>query len=147
MHLRKAYNKKTGRTYLSIVHSYRDNEKKPKSKVIKSIGYLDELVKEYPDPLAHFTVIARSMEDERLQSKTKTISLDMNEQIERGSVLRKNYGSIVFSKVYHELEIDRFLNNARRHENFSFNTESIIRNSRPFFLPHFMNHPEVLVAV
>lgn len=127
MHLRKAHNKKTGRTYLSIVHGYRDSEKKSKSKVIKSIGYLDELAKKYPDPLAHFTAIAKTMEAERLQAKIKTITIDMDEQIQRGSVLRKNYGSVIFSKVYHELEIDRFLNNAQRHESFSYNTEAIMR--------------------
>jgi len=34
---------------------------------------------------------------------------------------------VSYSKVYHELEIDRFLDNARRHEKFSFNTEAIMR--------------------
>lgn len=48
-------------------------------------------------------------------------------QLERGVANRKNYGHVVFSKVYHELEIDRFLNNARRHEKFRFNTDAIMR--------------------
>jgi transposase len=51
----------------------------------------------------------------------------MNKQLDRGSVNRKNYGYIVFSKIYHELEIDWFLKNARRHENFKFNTDAIMR--------------------
>jgi len=39
MFLRKMKNKKTGRTYLSIVHSYRDKEtKKTRSKTIQSPG-------------------------------------------------------------------------------------------------------------
>ncbi len=46
MFLRKMTNKKTGRTYLSIVHSYRDKKtKKTRSKTIESLGYLDELEK------------------------------------------------------------------------------------------------------
>ena len=56
MFLRKNYSKKTGRTYLQIVHGYRDKEGKSKSKVIKSVGYLDELLKEYDDPIAHSVV-------------------------------------------------------------------------------------------
>ena len=43
MYLRKAFNKKTGRTYLSIVHGYRDKETKTtRAKDINSLDYLDE---------------------------------------------------------------------------------------------------------
>jgi len=66
MFLSKAYNKKTGRIYLSIVHGYRDENKKAKKKTIKSLGYLDELEKEFDNPIAHFTVIAKSMDEKRL---------------------------------------------------------------------------------
>ena len=96
LHLRKAYNKKTERTYLSIVHGFRDKNGKPKSKVIKSLGYLDVLEKEFSNPISHFTALAKSMESERKASKTETITLDMEEQLEHGLVNRKNYGSIVF---------------------------------------------------
>ena len=127
MHLRKAFNKKTGRTYLSIVQGFRDKDGKSKSKVIKSLGYQDELQKHYKDPISHFTAVATTMGTERKHLKTATITLDMNEQIPNGSVIRKNYGSVVYSKIYHELEIDRFLNNARRHEKHEFNTEAMMR--------------------
>lgn len=127
MHLRKAHDKRTGRTYLSIVHGYRDLDGKPKSKVIQSIGYLDELQKTYEDPITHYTIIAKEMETERQATKSVTVTLDLNEQIDNDSVNRKNYGCILFSKIYHELEIDRFLNNARRHEKFTFNSEAIMR--------------------
>jgi transposase len=127
MHLRKAYFKKTGRTYLSVVHGYRDENGKPKSKVIRSFGFLDELEKEYDDPITHFTAVAAEMEKERKEGKTLTLTLDTEEQIERGAKNRKNYGHVVFSKIYHELEIDRFLKNARRHKNFRFNTDAVMR--------------------
>lgn len=55
MFLRQSKNKKTGRTYLSIVHGYRDKvTKKSRTKTIESLGYLDELEKEYDDPVAFF---------------------------------------------------------------------------------------------
>jgi transposase len=127
VHLKKAYDKRTGRTYLSIIHGYRDSEGKSRAKTVQSLGYLDELSMEYADPIAHFTAVVRAMESERLSSKSITVTLDLNERLEIGAVNRKNYGSVVFSKVYHELEIDRFLNNARRHERFTFNSESIMR--------------------
>jgi transposase len=127
MHLRKSHNKQTDRTYLSIVQSYRDTQGKTKSTVIKSLGYLDELESDYDNPIAHFTEVARQMTDERKTNKNITLTLNSLEQLERGSANRKNYGHVVFSKIYHELEIDRFLKNARRHENFKFNTDAIMR--------------------
>ena len=36
-----------GRKYLSIVHGYRDENGKVRKKTIRSLGYLDELEKEY----------------------------------------------------------------------------------------------------
>ena len=126
MFLKKAYIKKTGRTYLSIVQGYRENGKS-KSKTIKSLGYLDELEKEYNDPVTHFEHMVDQMNEERLAEETINLSLNLNEKLELDSANRKNYGHIIASYIYHELEIDRFLDNARRHENFKFNSEAIMR--------------------
>jgi hypothetical protein len=110
------------------VHGYWDPEsKQSRTKTIRSVGYLDELEKDYDDPIAHFEALAEKMEAERLESETISLTLKKHEQLERGSVNRKNYGHVIYSKIYHELEIDRFLNNARRHENFKFNTDAIMR--------------------
>lgn len=127
MYLRKTYSKKTGRTYLSIVQGYRDKEGKSKQKTVQKIGYLDELKKVYDDPIAHFTAVAAAMDKERQAAKNVTITIDMTSQVDRNSANRKNYGYIIFSKIYHELGIDIFLKNARRHENFIFNTDAIMR--------------------
>jgi len=128
MYLKKAFNKETGRTYLSIVHGYWDPiSKQSRTKTIRKIGYLDEVKKEYDDPIAYFEAVAAELDKERKDKKSVNISVDMDEQIDRKTTNRKNYGHVVFSKIYHELEIDRFLKNARRHENFHFNTDSIMR--------------------
>ena len=128
MYLKKAKMSKTGRTYLSIVHGFWDSAaKQSRTKTVRKLGYLDELEKEYEDPVAHFTAVAAAMETERQTSKTVNIELYADSQLERGVVNRKNYGHVVFSKIYHELEIDWFLKNARRHENFKFNTDAIMR--------------------
>jgi len=127
VYLKKSTSKTTGRTQLSIAHGYRDKNGKPTSKTIKGLGYLDELKKEFEDPIAHFTAVAAEMENERQSSKTITFTIGSDAQLERGVANRKNYGHVVFSKIYHELDIDRFLKNARRHENFKFNTDAIMR--------------------
>jgi transposase len=128
MYLKTAFNKKTGRTYLAIVHGHWDPvAKQSRTSTIKSLGYLDVLEKDYDDPIAHFEALAEKMEAERLEDETISLKLKKNEQLERGTANRKNYGHVVYSKIYHELEIDRFLKNARRHERFKFNTDAIMR--------------------
>ncbi|MDR1246438.1 MAG: transposase, partial [Clostridiales Family XIII bacterium] len=127
MHLRKALNKNTGRTYLSIVHSYRDGSGKTKSKVIKSLGYLDALKEEYDDPIIYFTAVTKGMEAERKSGKRVSATFDIGKKLKKGVVYRKNYGYVIFSKTYHLLDIHIFLKNARRHEKFKFNTDAIMR--------------------
>ena len=127
MFLRRNYSHKTGRTHLAIVQGYRDTDGKNKHKTIQTVGYLDELQKQYPDPIAHFTEIAKQMDNERLANRNITINLNLTAQLNRNETLRKNYGYLVFSKIYHELQIDRFLDNARRHKSFEFNSEAIMR--------------------
>ena len=127
MFLAKNTSRKTGRTYLQIVHSYRDNQGKTKRKVIESLGYLDELEKEYDDPIVHFTQIAKQMEAERKKGKQFTLTFDTDSKVDRNSTNRKNFGHVVFSKVYHELQLDRFFANKQRHENFRYNSNSIMK--------------------
>nr|WP_245561181.1 IS1634 family transposase [Desulfoscipio gibsoniae] len=109
------------------MQGYRNKEGKSKQKTVQKVGYLDELKKEYDDPVAHFTAVAAAMDKERQAAKSVTITIDMTGQIDRNNANRKNYGYIIFSEIYHELEIDIFLKNARRHENFIFNTDAIMR--------------------
>lgn len=127
MHLRQLYDKRIGHTYLSAVHGYRDSSGKSKSKVIEHFGRLDKLQEAYDDPIAHFEKVVAKMEAERIANKSITVTLDMEEQLPRGEALRKNFGYVLLSKIYHELKIDQFLNNARRHEKHKFNTEAMMR--------------------
>jgi len=127
MFLSKKRIKETGRTHLSIVHGYRDEKGNSRNKTVLKIGYLDEMEKIYDDPIIHFEALAAQMSEEHKEGKSITITLDMEERIEKGTVLRKNYGYAVFSKVYHELELDIFFKNARRHKHFKYNTDAIMR--------------------
>ena len=46
MHLKQS-KYKNGRTYISIVESYRGEDKKPRIRTVKTFGFLDELVETY----------------------------------------------------------------------------------------------------
>ena len=54
-----------GRIHLSIVEGYRDPlTGKPKQRNIQTLGYLDELEKEFENPILHFTEVAKKMTED-----------------------------------------------------------------------------------
>lgn len=129
MFLKKSTRKKTGRTHLSIVHGYWDSEnKQSRTKTIKTLGYVDELIKEYDDPIAHFEKVAEQMNEEyKRNSSIETITIDLNEKLEKNNSNRKNFGYAAFSKIYHELKIDDFLIGRQRGLNVEYNINSIMK--------------------
>jgi transposase len=123
----KQSRRKDGRIYLSIEKAYRDKATgKSKAKTIQSLGYLDELEKEYDDPIAHFKELARKMTEEENSSRKLTLSINMAEKLSVGTDNRKNLGYAAVLKIYHELAMDSFFKNKSRHENFEYNTNSIM---------------------
>jgi hypothetical protein len=127
MFLRKDYKKKTGRTYLTIMESYRDKNGKSRSKLIESIGYLDVLEKKMKDPISYYEAYTKRLDEEKKAEKVYSFHIRADERVDRNGSNCKNYGYIILSKIYHELELDRFFNNKRRHEKFKYNSESIMR--------------------
>lgn len=127
MNLQVSNNK--GRKYLSIVRGYRDPvTKKVKHKSIKSLGYLDDLQKQYPDPIFHFKqVVAEMNEKEAEATRELTISLNKNAQLDEGVGNRKNLGYAALLKIYHELGLDIFFNNRSRNINAEYNVNAIMK--------------------
>ena len=114
-------------TYLIIQKKYWDkSEKQSKTKHHKSLGYLDDIQKQYPDPIAHFKEVINQMNLEEKGNKKLTLEIDMNEKLTDETHSRYNMGYAVIMKIYHELELDRFFNNKARHEPFEYNTNSIM---------------------
>jgi len=122
----KQSRRKNGRVYLSIEKAYRDKDGKPRAKTIKSLGYLDELEKEYDDPISHFKELARKMTEEEKEKRKLTLSINMDKKLSPNTDNRKNFGYAAILKIYHELRLDDFFNNKARHEPFKYNTNSIM---------------------
>ncbi|HAP32623.1 MAG TPA: IS1634 family transposase [Firmicutes bacterium] len=127
MYLKKTYRKESGRTYLVIAKKYRN----PKTNIstdrtIESLGWLDELEKEYDDPVTHFQEVARKMTEDENSKRKLTLSINMDEKLHPGADNRKNFGYAAILKLYHELGLHRFFNNRARHESFKYNTNSIM---------------------
>ena len=118
---------KNGRTYLSIAQTYRDKDtKKNRSRVVKSLGYLDEFEKEYADPIAHFREEARRMTEEEKEERSITLSFSMDEDLPKDTDGRKNYGYAAIMKIYHELLLHEHFAAKARPEKFEYNTNSIM---------------------
>ena len=130
MYLKQSPNKKTGRIYLSIAHGYWDKEKgHTRTKTVESFGYLDELEKTYPDPIAHFQkIVDERNREEELDKAEYTIIAKKNQQLEKNTSNRRNYGYIVIMKIIYELGLDRFLVNRRvRNTKIECNTSAIMK--------------------
>jgi hypothetical protein len=85
VYLKKSTNKKTGRTYLSMVSNFWDSEKGySRTKTLDSFGYLDELKKVYEDPIAHFeNVVAQHNLAESQENAEFTITAAKNQQLKK----------------------------------------------------------------
>lgn len=119
-------NNKNG-TYLVIENKYWDKErKKPGTKHHTSLGYLHDLQKEFPDPIAHFKEVVEQMNAEENGNKKLTIEIDLKEKLPNESHTRYNLGYAAIMKTYYDLELDRLFNNKARHETFEYNTNSIM---------------------
>lgn len=121
MYLKKSKNNKTGRTYLYIADGYHDKEKGyTKTITIQSLGYLDVLEKQYDDPIAHFTEVVRQMNEEKKEQKLSIpMQISLNENLNLNTNNLYNFGYAALSKIYHELEIDKFLISKFKARNFS----------------------------
>lgn len=127
MFLRKE--KRKDRIYLSIVHGYREKGTgKSKQKTMKTLGYLDELEKEYEDPISYFTQLAKNMTEEyNSRHKPVTLEINPNKTLNPGTDLTKNFGYAALSKIYHELELNTFFQIRQRELEIQFNLNSIAK--------------------
>lgn len=118
-----------GRVHLSIVEGYREPVTgKVKQRSIQTLGYLDDLEKEFNDPIFHFSELAKKMTlDEKNKNLPLTFTFNPQDVIDSSSTLRKNLGFVVLSYFYHKLEIDKFLINRQRNLKIEFSLNNIFQ--------------------
>jgi hypothetical protein len=127
MYLHKSIS--NGRLYLSIVEGYRDPvTKNVRHKTVESLGYLDDLKKVYPDPIAHFKTVVEEMNKKAaLENQPVKISINPKETVTDSTENRKNIGYAVISRIYHELGLHIFFYNNSRAFKSKFNTNNIMK--------------------
>lgn len=128
MYLKKT-RQKNGRIFLSIVDGYYDKEKgHSRTITVEKVGYLDELEKQYEDPIAFFNERVQILKQKKAE-RFSPISMEFShdEKLICGQDYRKNFGYVVLSQIYHELEIDKFLMNKQRGSKIDFNSNDIMK--------------------
>lgn len=121
MYLKQGYNKKTGKTQLSIVHGYRENGK-AKQKVIQNLGFLEDYLDQYEDPVAHFRQVAKEMSQKDEKEKLEIL---LSQRLPNHCNNRKNLGYAFVKAVYSKLHIRDFFQSKQKSLNIEYNLNSI----------------------
>ena len=120
MYLNIMTNKKTGKTRLSIRKGFRDKNGKVKNVTIQNLGDLEILKQQFEDPISHFkNVVYQMNEEEKINNTPITLTIDKNKHLLEGTDNNKNFGYVALSKIYHELEIDKFIKTKFQVRDFS----------------------------
>lgn len=120
LYLKKS--KSNGKYYLSFIQGYRHNGK-VKQKTIEKLGYLEELKREFPDPIAHFKQIAK--ERTNAESSQKTLEVNLLAKLPDKAALRKNLGYAVPKAVFAKLALKEFFQKKQRNLDVEYNLNSI----------------------
>lgn len=115
----KTTKQKNGRVFMQYVEAYRDDNRNPKQRVIEKIGYVDEYVDKYIDPIAHFKKEAKFKSIGRKNDSSLSLTIDLNEEISDGLDL-KNVGYFALRKLYESLNLEMFLNNKQRNTKLEY---------------------------
>ena len=108
---------------LTFTVGYR-KDGKVKHKNIETIGYLDDLKKQYDDPISHFRKNAKQRSNKEINElvikniKTKTIN-DTSHP--------KNLGYVILKKIYDEINISNILNKKQTSLNIQYSLDEIMK--------------------
>lgn len=138
MYVQPLREKKTGRTLLFYYTARRVKGSIVRTPV-RRIGYVDEFLGEFADPLAHFREEAKRLTNEAKQ-RMVTVTFSMDEHFSFGGEFNKaedtsvekadlgyNYGVLALLQLYRELEIDYFLRIKTQYLKVDFNHNHIFQ--------------------
>ena len=115
-----------GITRLYFYESFYENGK-VKQRMVESLGRLDELQKLYDDPVSHFKKVGRLRTQEKKDSLTATVSIDLSAAMNDHEDDLKNVGYGILKLLYKELELDRFWRLKSQNRSFQYDAEEIFR--------------------
>ena len=115
-----------GVTRLYFYESYYENGK-TKQKCIENLGRLDELQKQFDDPVSHFRRIAEEKNIEQKTSRKALIPIDLSSTMSTSEDNLKNVGYAVLKVLYKQLELDKFWKLIIKKTSIQYDLEAIFR--------------------
>jgi len=116
-----------------IRESYRVNGVQ-KKRIIEDLGFVEDYLDIYDDPVAHFREIAKQRTakknylNEEVEIKVRIHEFLDKQKIEKADFSnRKNLGYIVISYFYHKLRLNQFINSNKRSTDVKFNMNKVFQ--------------------
>ena len=126
MYLHKS-KRKDGRVYLAFAEGYR-KDGKSKMRTVESLGYLDELEKQFDDPIAHFKAVCdEANAAARAERQNVQVTIHPLQKIDKREAARKNAGSAVLLAVYNALGIEIAVRSKARGSKASYDSNAVMR--------------------
>lgn len=126
--------KSKNKRLMVVKESFRDEvTKKSRHRKVRDIGYIEDFLDLYDDPLQHFRDELRAEQDNiQILQPAKFVAIDpkaklSTRNLDKPRTDRKSLGAAVLSYIYHELELDSFMNNKRRYTKSDFNHNAIFK--------------------
>lgn len=108
---------------LTYTIGYRQNGK-VKHKNIETIGYLEELKKQYDDPISHFKEMAKKRSNSEVN---ELVIKNLKSKIIDDNSHQKNLGYVILKKVYNELNISSVLNKKQSKLKIGYSLNDIMK--------------------
>ena len=115
-----------GITRLYFYESYYENGK-TKQKCVENLGRLDELKKQFDDPLSHFKKTAEQRTQEKRVSRTASLNIDLAASMDTDEDNLKNVGYTVLKELYKQLELDKFWKGIQKKTSIQYDLEAVFR--------------------
>src|SRR5690554_2026574 len=131
----KVFTNKKGKALYYMRSVRKKGKKNPTKEKVKFLGYEADLKEFYDDPIEHFRAEAKKLRTKELEERRISLSINLEEHFPLGATGGEeavvddlvSLGHLPLSVIYHELEIDQFVKNRRRHWPVGANVESIFR--------------------
>lgn len=125
MYIRLAKAKYNKDEFVYLVESYRDENKRPKQRVVQSLGTVAELTKENPNAIEELKAWAKSLTFQQQAAQFVTLLLDMNEPM-ADDQFPINYGYVFLQAIYNELRIPDFIETYRSRTSIQYPLNEIL---------------------
>lgn len=126
MYIRFAKSKYNKEEFVYLVESYRDEKKRPKQRVIQSLGTVSDLTKDNPNAIAELKAWAKDLSNQQQEERYVSLLLDMNESMTNEQI-PLNYGYVFLEAIYNELHISKFMNNYQVKTNVNYSLDDTLK--------------------